>query len=700
MKKYIVQIIFICLTYNVSSQIDSIQIPDSQGSSLDTLSKFGSIKMIYKFNGEKLNLRWAPDNYSIWTAGIADGYVLEKFMIPKNIEIDTNVVVFSDTIKVWKETNWKDQHLLYPKDSMLMIAGDMIYSTLQEGSNLSFDEALLRKNELQQKYSLNMLAADLSQLAADGSALAYEENKLDKDFLHVYQVNLAKPLKDYPVEGALIIVDPDSLQNDLLPKIDLRYEGEKHVKFSWNRSFHEKHFTAYDIEKSIDGINFEKINKTPFISTSINMETNYVDFQFTDSLKNNYEPYYYRMIARTPFGDLSPPSPIIKAMGRDRTPPEKVKKVKADWLDGNASLSWTQHENTRELKELKILKSANSIRDFEAIETLDANATTFQELNIDEMEQHYYVVAAVDTAGNESRSLPVYLFIQDSIPPSQPQGLIGEITQEGKATINWNLGKERDIIGYKLYYAHQEDHVFAQYTNSPYQDTTITFDLDIKNLTEDIYYKLVAVDRNFNHSEFSEVLKLKKPDLIPPTAPVFKDYRIKNEGIELSWENSSSLDVEEHFLKRRKEGQKEFVLLDSFSSGEKYYVDEKVEPNIKYEYVLLAKDDDGNFSDWSKLVLKSKNIHKKPEVPLLKVKYNKESKQASLTWNETAGAYIYKVYRMSTDEALQGIFETKKLSAVDIKVVPGKEYQYRIVAISKSGTRSEFGEGVVLNVLN
>ena len=71
----------------------------------------------------------------------------------------------------------------------------------------------------------------------------------------------------------------------------------------------------------------------------------------------------------------------------------------------------------------------------------------------------------------------------------------------------------------------------------------LTDTLLLKTLTYDIYYKVMALDNNFNSSEFSQTVKLIKPDTIPPVPALFVKIHQPKEKVEIVWHNSSSEDL-------------------------------------------------------------------------------------------------------------------------------------------------------------
>jgi hypothetical protein len=79
---------------------------------------------------------------------------------------------------------------------------------------------------------------------------------------------------------------------------------------------------------------------------------------YTDTLiEKNYKPYQYRLIGINPFAELSPPSPVVVGMGRDKeAPPAPIMKDPKD-VGGLLKISWEYKETPGDLKGFKIGKS-------------------------------------------------------------------------------------------------------------------------------------------------------------------------------------------------------------------------------------------------------------------------------------------------------------------------------------------------------
>ncbi|MEJ5262112.1 MAG: fibronectin type III domain-containing protein, partial [Ignavibacterium sp.] len=271
-------------------------------------------------------------------------------------------------------------------------------------------------------------------------------------------------------------------------------------------------------------------------------------------------------------------------------------------------------------------------------------------------------------------------------------GLRGMIDSTGIVTLHWPLGKDPDITGYRVYFANAADHEFSNITPYPIQDTVFVDTLNLNTLTKEIYYQIAAVDRNFNHSERSEILKLIKPDIVPPTTPLISKYFVTDTAVVLNIIPSSSDDVAQHILYRKGEKQNDWIKIKQFlfvNELKNQVVDNQVTGPNYYQYAVQAIDSAGNKSEFSPAV--GVRVYKSTEdiqIDGLTAQYNQQSKSVSLKWNKPkADVSYYVIYRKVNQNRYENFasVDADKNSFEDKEILSVGEYQYGIKAIYKNG---------------
>jgi hypothetical protein len=457
-------------------------------------------------------------------------------------------------------------------------------------------------------------------------------------------------------------------------------------------------YTAYILERSEDNVNWAQLGDLPLVKADP-PQALYAEpyLYYTDtSIVKNYKPYYYRVRGMSPFAMLSEPSQSLRAMGRDKTAPPNPELGNVKASDGKLILSWKYPDKTPDLAGFLVARSSEQNGEFKLLTNspLQPGARNYTDETPDAMGENYYVVYAKDTAGNISASMPAYGFLPDSIAPAKPLKPSGSIDTNGVVTIHWKLGPEPDIQGYRVYFANAVDHEFSIKTPKPLRDTLFRDTITLKTLSKKIYYRIAAVDRNYNHSEVSEILMLEKPDMIPPVEPLFADYRVSDTAVVLKMIPSSSKDVKQHILYRREAGTEKWNTLISWPRGRmpESYSDRSVAGATYYQYTLMAIDSGGNKSPYSPTadvrVMPSVN---KTELQDLKLSYDKDKKEVKITWKKPVSEVKYYVIYRGKDGKRPGALTSPpgNVNTFTETLLSGKSrYHYLIKAIYSDGGES------------
>jgi fibronectin type 3 domain-containing protein len=223
----------------------------------------------------------------------------------------------------------------------------------------------------------------------------------------------------------------------------------------------------------------------------------------------------------------------------------------------------------------------------------------------------------------------------------------------------------------------------------------------LKNLTNRIYYKIDAVDFRFNHSPFSTVVQVIKPDVVPPMPPVIKGVKPTAEGVELEFIKSSSSDVARYEVYRKHQYSASWSYMSTQPANTSTYKDVIADARHQYQYALLAVDSSGLKSIMCKPVTGKKlTVITRPSIGDFKTEVNREQKYVSLAWTyDYDGVDKYLVYRASPGENLS-LYKSvhaadKRFRDTNVKM--NTQYSYRVVAVYKDGSLSAYSEEASVN---
>lgn len=671
--------------------------------------QYAHIAVQARYDGREVRLRWAPDAPGGWLNANGLGYVVERVDLGSAndttaLESNAFATLSPQALLPLGQQGWKDLHARIPDDLYVMVAGEMIHTAMLP-ANMGFGSDLKAASDrLKERYAFALLAADLSWPAAEGSALAWTDRSVVAGRNYLYRVRIATPNAAYPIGDGAIMVNTSTASPDKLPIITRVNVQDSLVMVSWPRAPHAEHFTAYDVERSSDGgSSWKRINAQPFVSfTNPELPSMADAIVYTDTIRSQKQPFSYRIIGLTPFGTRSKPSAAVQAAWKDRTPPPSPTNVRATEKKGGIEITWDYPDDVKDLKGFHVTRGTSVASDDRTLndKLLPSNTRSFTDRNPEALKHNYYLVIAVDTANNPGLSMSAMGSVTDSIPPAIPVGLVGAVDTNGVVTIKWRLGKEPDLYGYHVFWSNQKDHVMSRLTGTAVRDTQFVDTISMRTLTKTVYYEVMAVDLNKNGSKHSTILELKRPDLRPPTAPVFVDYRVNDTGIRLRWAPSSSDDVVRHYLLRRAVGSTVWDTIVRVPIKEKRYeyFDKDGGKPAYYEYAVVAFDD-GGWHTFSQQMprLRMNSKERLPKVAMLEADVVAEKKAVRLSWDYAPREDIkFILYRSVNGGAWQ---QVKLLPGTarhhnDTLLKPGQEASYFIQAVTGKGRDSDYSPKV------
>lgn len=649
------------------------------------------IQVIARVQKDKILLRWAVNTPISWKKLNRYGYTLERYTVTRDNKTLANPekLVLAKILKPDPLETW--EKLIETNDNAAIIA-QAIYGenfAVEGGDNL--ETIVNLSEETEQRFTFALFSADKDFEIAKKAGLGFEDKTAKINEKYAYRVLSNVPENEMSIDYGGIFVGLKEYEPLPKPMDFTVHFTENSSMLSWNFKTLAQVYDSYYIERSTDKKTFERITDKPY--TSLNQEnSNNNRIFYIDSIANN-KPYSYRIQGISSFGELSPYSEVVTGKGASIlkfVPHLTVKDFKDDTT---VTLSWEfPEEGNNEITGFELNRSDSDDEKYTTVvKNIPAKnrSVTYNKLS----STNYFTLTAIGKQGSNRTSFPMLVQPVDSIPPSKPLGLKGTIDSLGVIKITWNPNKEKDLLGYRIYKGNNANEEFSQLTVSPnelnsYEDTTI-----IKSLNPNVYYKIIAVDYHYNMSAFSEVLILKKPDVIPPTSPVFTNFEIKEGAVFLEWVNSQSEDVAKHQLYRKENDQKDWTLILETKNKEEKYQDKTAIEGNTYRYAIFAKDSSNLTSNPS------------PEIALFVPKYtvmpaikgffaqaNKTTNTIDLSWEySTTDVDSFEIYKASDTDPLQLIQvltgKTKRLS--DPTITINTTYKYGIRALFKDGRASK-----------
>jgi uncharacterized protein len=654
-----------------------------------------------------MELRLFPQNKALLNAGLASGFIIERSAAGSNAYIEIA------RLTPWLEAQWMDALSLEEEDSetynIIELAMDFLAAASEPaGGIFDFNQGIgdmkQQKSDEDFEYMVFMLTALREPVAAEGLALAYIDNDVVAGETYTYRAtSINQPLVYQIVPEPYTIAA--SVSDTGYSHEVFFYEDDEEISFIWEDS---DQLFGFDVERRNPGENdFIKLNDAPIFSLRHKKSDEPLRHGYNDKELENYTLYSYRFYGQNLFGERILFAEV-EAMPRDRTPPEQPRMTRLEHAAPREVLvEWEMNEPpASDLNAFVVARSNSHDGEFMLLhpDPLPKETRSFTDTTFMEGQTNYYIIQAIDTALNISTSLPSAVTLVDTIPPAQPVWASGEIDSTGVVTLRIEKNPESDLMGYRLFRANDPDHEFSVIFEAFVDDDTLQHQIPVffkdtvtlNSLTPRIYYKIKALDFNFNQSDDSEMMIIVRPDTIPPTTPVFKKVVNRTGEIELHFALSESRDVQSQNLYRNTDLQAPWEFYTALENEQGIYIDREATQGTTYYYSLRATDLSGNHSDYARPVSgKAYDDGVRPSVENLMIE--EEDGLLILTWeySDYEEGLFFAIYKSGANERLVYHRRTEALEFRE-RVQQGVNQSYAVKVYTADGGESLLSETVTL----
>ncbi len=654
------------------------------------------IATIARYTQKGVELRWIPDNKTILKLSFTNGFIIER------ADSGTNRFESIARIKTFNQSIW-EQLIAKETDSAaksnLELAMEFLFANSStEKKEISLDKGIAELNEQKSKedmvYAIFVLTAIKDTKVAEALGLGFIDKTVQEGKTYTYRITLSATSSLYKIENGFVNIKASINSNKYKNEVFV-YAGDKKLTFAWSIS---PFIAGYFVERKSEGeTNFKPLNTTPFYDAKGEGYDGTINGTFKDDSLVNYTWYQYRFYGLTSFGEKVLFAEV-KGMPKDLTAPDApILKLPKQINPKEVEVAWDMYGNLNDLKGFIVARSNKDSGNFTILHATILNNKTRKYMdnsfNVDE--NNYYVVYALDTAGNISSSYPAFLTLIDSTAPAKPEIASAIIDSLGVVTLKIKLGKEKDLKGYRIYKANSAEHelsVVKEFFKKDKFDTTsiqtIFYDtVGLNSLTSKIFYRIKALDFNYNQSIFSDIAIVKRPDTIPPVTPIFTNVIVKENQVELYFAPSSSIDVKEQMVYRKTNVGDEWKMLMKLKPTEKQLIDTNVKIGVTYFYSIRAIDESNLLSGFAHMVYgKPYDSGIRPVVTNLSSKI--QDKKVVLSWNypEKYKGATFAIYKKNEKGEL--VQYKKIIEKTFVDNVVGKENVYAIKVFTADGGQS------------
>lgn len=647
-----------------------------------------------KVRNNKIALKWAVNDAIIWKKALISGYQVVRTTVLRDgqpIMKDEKVVLHEKLLPMPLEA-WRP---LVEQDSIAPIIAQALYGEEFQVTNNKggLTEMMLLNDQNQQRFAFALMAAEQSFVATKAAGWGIEDETALANEKYLYSISLLEP--SLALAPSTVYIGLQDKPDTTLPLTPDAVFGNQTVMLIWDHKLQQNLFTAYTIERSEDGVLFTQLNKAAIYS----WETKSSAVSYTDNTIKNGVVYYYRIIGIDSFGDRSQPSAVISGKGVDILEYSPQFTSKAIAGEDEMDFEWEfPEEGQAKISHFQILKSDAEDGELVVVKDQIPPLTRALKMKTELKPTNYFTIRAFAHSGTFRSSLPTMVQPIDSIAPLPPIALEGKIDSLGVVKLKWKANTERDLYGYKVFRGNTPQEEFSQLTQLVHTKAEFTDKVDVNSLNGKVYYKLIALDKRYNESDFSSILEIKKPDKIKPTSPVIENYELDENFIKLIFIQSSSDDVKKHILYRRTDLEKNWTTILEFTDKQlSEYKDTSFDSERKYYYIIVAVDESGNESEPSEPFIATpvpKIVTK--AITNFDFQVDRKNKNIALFWSAKGKKIVeYQLYKRKkgADFILYRVFPFKdKMRFVDEVLSLGNVYEYALKAFFEDGTSSEIKE--------
>ena len=461
----------------------------------DSVNIVFSVHTLARAKGDKVLLRWAPDEFAPWY--LANRYGYNILRTDKNGVVDT----LQKALKPYTVEQMTER--FEPSDSLAGAAVQMLYgkgTELNTAIGADGAEGIMQVYEEQQtRFAYAMLLSEIRPDLAEAMALMYVDNSAVKNAEYSYIVTT-----NIPKEEMNMSYQPVYVKN--VKEKPLKYEpvitdsvgvDGRSIRLFWSKT-HE--FSTYDIERMNENGEWVKLNERRFMTLFTHEDEAVAQNIFEDV---DLEPgfYKYRICGYDSFGEKSSYSSVHTAQLVDIIPPTApvIVQFNVERPTENtvmADIIWEKNIIEPDFMGYNIYyfnAQVDSVWVKLNERLLDPEMRSFR-CEVTFLGTGHVTVVAVDTLNNSSAAMPQELFIADFTPPTAPKGLEYVMSPTGSVIIKWKKNPEPDVAGYHLYYANDSTHTFLQKSGKIISSPIVFDTLKVTNVTQKYTYYRVKAD--------------------------------------------------------------------------------------------------------------------------------------------------------------------------------------------------------------
>jgi len=455
-------------------------------------------------------------------------------------------------------------------------------------------------------------------------------------------------------------------------------QSQKGIELSWDVSQQFNYFNVY--RKKNKHKKFTKLNKELlFIGKEYAQKTR-VLYTDVDMKVGDRATYFVRRVNM--FAKQGAPSKHFEAKMKThvKLTPSVVKNVFTISTDTKIKLKWSKNSN---VLGYNVYRSTIYQGNFRKINNKLVKKEIYFDKDFLTDKNYYYYVTAVNMHGESKPSMTMLAYARDTTKPNTPTNLVAKASP-GLASFTWDKVKDKNLIGYRIYMSMDENAEQWEMLNKEVIKTNSYEHKRSKTLSRFPYfYRVTSIDKTYNESFPSKIVKVQLPDVTAPDQPFIKKFRAYPSKISIEWNKIVVYDLAGYNV--YKEVDKKLVKLNKELLKNSMFIDTK--PLVgENKYTIIAVDKSGNESEKTKTKVVYVRDNKPVKIENFKLSKTKEGIKASFTCKDSDYAG-FKLFRSSGEivEYFNISNFVKGKSYIDKSISQKTKYFYMIKAYDNDG---------------
>lgn len=388
--------------------------------------------------------------------------------------------------------------------------------------------------------------------------------------------------------------------------------------------------------------------------------------------------------------------------------PQKPGKVRAKASDGEVKIEWDYPKYRGGEKDRTVgfiiyrdEGDGNFIRINQAPVLRIEGWLAYIDNNVVNGKTYTYGVKAIDIIGVKSKmSYSPRVKPRDTRAPLVPMGLKAIDDRRGVLLL-WNISPEIDAAYYNVYRSQSLKGTFKKINKTPIAVDNPQF-IDSERIGGQVYYyRVTAIDLSGNESPKSGPVSIIPKDTTPPSKVEGISFTIneKERKVTLKWEASKATDLKGYYIYRGSDRKRMVRIVGkplkptkNPSFRDSGYKSRGLQPGINLIYAITAVDTSGNESERSYTEVQIPDNVPPSPVFFFTAKPTDEG-WVKLFWQPSLSRdlALHRIYRKAAGGRFKSVKELDKkiTSWSDKDVIRGREYNYRITEVDKSGNESK-----------